>query len=88
MGFADHMLKTNSLSWAAIGKTALILVGGILIRQFGMLLTNKTFIQAIERRLKKKKQRIIAPNRENYRGGEIVMIGNINSIINRNALID
>jgi len=51
VGFAAHMQKTNSLSWSAIGKTTLILLGGILIRQMGMILTNKEFIRSIERRL-------------------------------------
>ena len=51
--FKSHMSQTNSASWYAVGMTCLILVGGVLIRKVGTVLTDEYSINRIEQFLYK-----------------------------------
>lgn len=48
-GFRAHMIEKNEASIFALGATAIILAGGIILRKFGSILSNDNNIRRVER---------------------------------------
>lgn len=49
VSFVQHMKSTNNATWYAVDITSLILVGGVLIRKVGTVLSDEKSISNVER---------------------------------------
>lgn len=49
VSFVHHMKSRNNATWYAVGMTSLILIGGVLIRKIGTILSDEKFISNVEK---------------------------------------